>query len=137
MLVGISPNNETIQKLGSKSSHLRCSVRKVFLEILQNSQENTCSRVSFLIKLKASTCNVIKKEALTQMFFCEFCEIFRNTFFIEHLPGTALHIRIFYVVACINFYITNPISRMIMSTCMNTFVHMTVKSYVTLKARVR
>ena len=31
----------------------RCSVKNVFLEILQNSQENTCTRVSFLIKLHA------------------------------------------------------------------------------------
>ena len=31
----------------------RCSVKKVFLEILQNSQENTCAKVSFLIKLQA------------------------------------------------------------------------------------
>ena len=31
----------------------RCSVKKAFLEISQNSQENTCARVSFLIKLKA------------------------------------------------------------------------------------
>ena len=31
----------------------RCSVKKVFLEILQNSQENTCARVSFLIMLQA------------------------------------------------------------------------------------
>ena len=30
----------------------RCSVKKVFLEISQNSQENTCARVSFLIKLQ-------------------------------------------------------------------------------------
>ena len=29
-----------------------CSVKKVFLKILQNSQENTCARVSFLIKLQ-------------------------------------------------------------------------------------
>ena len=28
----------------------RCSVKKVFLEISQNSQEKTCARVSFLIK---------------------------------------------------------------------------------------
>ena len=28
----------------------RCSVKKVFLEISQNSQENTYARVSFLIK---------------------------------------------------------------------------------------
>ena len=31
----------------------RCSVKKMFLEISQNSQENTCARVSFLIKLQA------------------------------------------------------------------------------------
>ena len=29
----------------------RCSVKKVFLEITQISQENTCARVSFLMKL--------------------------------------------------------------------------------------
>ena len=31
----------------------RCSVKKMFLEISQNSQENTYARVSFLIKLQA------------------------------------------------------------------------------------
>ena len=30
-----------------------CSVEKVFLEISQNSQENTCARICFLIKLQA------------------------------------------------------------------------------------
>ena len=30
----------------------RCSVKKVFIEISQNSRENTCARVSFLIKLQ-------------------------------------------------------------------------------------
>ena len=29
----------------------RCSLKKVFLEISQNSQENTCARVSFSIKV--------------------------------------------------------------------------------------
>ena len=33
----------------------RCSVKKVFLKILQNSQENTCARVVFLIKLSPAT----------------------------------------------------------------------------------
>ena len=32
----------------------RCSVKKVFLEISQNSQKNTCTGVSFLIRLQAS-----------------------------------------------------------------------------------
>ena len=31
----------------------RYSVKKVFLEISQNSQENTCFRISFLIKFQA------------------------------------------------------------------------------------
>ena len=37
----------------SRSSHWRCSVKKVFLEILQNSQENIYARAYFLIKLQA------------------------------------------------------------------------------------
>ena len=32
----------------------RCSKKKVFLEISQNLQENTCATESFLIKLQAS-----------------------------------------------------------------------------------
>ena len=31
----------------------RCSIKKVFLKISQNSQENTCTRASFLINLQA------------------------------------------------------------------------------------
>ena len=43
--------------------------KKLFLEISQNLQENTCARVA---------CNFIKKEALAKVFSCEFCEISRN-----------------------------------------------------------
>ena len=31
----------------------KCFVKKMFLEISQNSEESTCARVSFLIKLQA------------------------------------------------------------------------------------
>ena len=58
----------------------RCSVKKVFSEISKNSQENTCARVSFLIKLPAEACNFIKRETLGQVFSCEFCKISKNTF---------------------------------------------------------
>ena len=34
---------------------------------------------------RAQACNFIKKETLTKVFSCELCEIFQNTFFIEHL----------------------------------------------------
>ena len=57
----------------------RCSIKKVFLKVSQNAQENTYAKVSFLIKLQA--CNFIKKETLLQVFSCESCEIFKNTYF--------------------------------------------------------
>ena len=41
-------------KKGSESVTQRCSVKNVFLEVSQNSQENTCARVSLLIKLQNS-----------------------------------------------------------------------------------
>ena len=66
----------------------RCSVKKMFLEISQNSQGNTCARVSFLIKLQAKACRFIKK-TLAQKFFCEFYEISKNTCFTEHVWTTA------------------------------------------------
>ena len=34
-------------------------------------------------------CNFIKKEILAKVFFCEFCEISKNTFFTEHVLATA------------------------------------------------
>ena len=54
----------------------------MFLEISQNSQENTCVRASFLIKLQA--------------FSCEFCEISKNTVFTEHVWTTASGENIFH-----------------------------------------
>ena len=59
-----------------------CSVKKVFLEMSQNSQESTCARVSFLVKL----------QILTQVLSCEFCEISKNTFcYRAPLVATSLH----------------------------------------------
>ena len=56
----------------------------MFLEILQNPQENTYARDSFLIKFQAW--NFIKNESLAQVFSCEFCEISKNTFFYGTPP---------------------------------------------------
>ena len=72
------------------SSHLRSSIKKLFLKISQNSQENTCVGVSILIKftcLRPATLS--KKDTPTQVFSCEFSEFFRTLFFSEHLRTTA------------------------------------------------
>ena len=69
-----------IKKTLSGSSRPEVLSKKGFLEISQNSQENTCAKDSFLIKLQGQTCTFIKKETLAQVFSCEFCEISKNTF---------------------------------------------------------
>ena len=76
---------KTNQNCRSRSSHHKCCIKNMFLEISENSQENSCVRVFFLIKLQAS----IKKESLVHVFSCECYEISKNTFFIEHLWTTA------------------------------------------------
>ena len=42
-----------------------------------------------LIKMQVDACNFIKKQTLSQVFSCIFCEISKNTFFTEHLQTTA------------------------------------------------
>ena len=58
----------------------RCSVKKAFLKISRNSQENTCARFSFLIKKK-----MIKKRHWHSCFPVNFSKFIKTPFFIEHL----------------------------------------------------
>ena len=64
----------------SKNFDRLISIKKVFLKISQNSREDTCIWASFLAS------NFIKKGTLAQVFSCEFCKIFKNTFTAEHPP---------------------------------------------------
>ena len=66
----------------------RWSIKKSLLKILQNSQENTSARVSFLIKLQASAlrpATLLKKGVWHRCFPANFKKFLRTTFFIEHL----------------------------------------------------
>ena len=64
--------NQNICRRGHKEAVAQtCCVKKLFLVISQNSQENTCASGSFLIKLQTPA----------QVFSCEFCEISKNNFF--------------------------------------------------------
>ena len=106
MLLDLSKALHTINHELSEAVVRWCSVKKVFLEISENSQKNTCSRRSFLIKLQARNfakfkgkhlcqrLSFIKKESLTQVFSCKFCEISKYTFFYRTLPAAASEILI-------------------------------------------
>ena len=56
----------------------------MFLEISQNSQENTCARASFYY-----SCRLLKRGSGAGVFSCEFCEIFKDTFLTEHFQKNA------------------------------------------------
>ena len=69
-------------RLFSEAVAQRCSVKKVFLEISQNSQENTYARVSFLITLRG---NFIEKRLWHRCFPVNLAKFLRTPFFKEHL----------------------------------------------------
>ena len=52
----------------------------MFLEILQNSHENTCARVSFSINLKVDACNFIQQRLCHRRFPVNFAKFLRTTF---------------------------------------------------------
>ena len=58
-----------------------CSLKKVFLEISQNSQENTCARVSFLIKLQAAPATLLKKRLWHRCSPVNFAKFLSTPFF--------------------------------------------------------
>ena len=65
----------------------------MFLEISQNSQENTCARVSFLIKLRPAT---LLKKRLWQRCFCINFAKFLRTPFLQNTSGRLLLFRYIY-----------------------------------------
>ena len=71
-----------------RSSHESCSIKK---DILKNfakvAGKHFCQSLFFN---KVAGLNFIKKETVAQVFSYEFCEIFKNSFFIEHLQKTAV-----------------------------------------------
>ena len=66
----------------NRSSHWWCSLRK---SVLRNKIKFTGKHLcqSLFFNKVAGSCNVIKNEALAQVFSCEFCEISKNKFFTE------------------------------------------------------
>ena len=60
--------------------------KKVLLEISQNSQENTCARVSFLIKLQTPPATLLKKSLWRRCFPVNFAK-FLGTPFSQYTSG--------------------------------------------------
>ena len=63
-----------------QNNQRRCSEKKVF-------PKNLAKFAGKHLRWSLFFCNSIKKE--TQVFYCEFCEIFKNSFFTQHIRGNA------------------------------------------------
>ena len=82
-----------------RSSHQRRSIKKVFLKISQNSQENSCVGDPFLIQLQA--CNFIKKRLRHRCFPVYLAKFLRVPFSPDDcFCVLIIYIRIFMLSHC-------------------------------------
>ena len=76
-----------------------CSLKKGLLKNLAKVAEKHLCQILIFNKIAGlRPATSLKKEALAslaQLFSCEFCEIFKNTFFIEHLRKAASKTKFF------------------------------------------
>ena len=80
-----------------RSSHLRCSIIKAVLKNFAIFTGKYLCWSFFLIKLQDSRPITLLKETPTQVFSCEYYNIFKNTYFEKHLPTAAsVNWKIFY-----------------------------------------
>ena len=95
----------------SRSSRPDVFCEKEFLEISQNSQENTRARVSFLIKLQAAPATSLKRRLWHRCFPVNFAKFLRTSFFTEHLWWLLLYIR----PLCLRSHCINNSSKLLLS----------------------
>ena len=94
MRIFFQNNHQNTKKIQSKINEFlqnreavirRCSVKKVFLKISQNSQENTSTRVFFSIKLGLRSATLLKKRRWHWCFLVNFVKFLRTPIYIEHV----------------------------------------------------
>ena len=76
-----------------RGSHRGCSLKKVFLKILEKSQENTCVGVSFSQSCRPEASNLLKKSCDTVVFSVNLAKFLRTTF----LPNTSGRLLLYFI----------------------------------------
>ena len=73
----------------TRSRPRRCSIKTGVLEIVSKFTGKHLCQSRLFKKVTGLRPATLLKKRLAQAFSCEFCEIFKNTFFTEHLCTTA------------------------------------------------
>ena len=84
-----SSNDSNISVKESRSSHQMCSLKAFLKNFAKLTGKYLCQSLFFNEVAGLRSATSLKKEAVAQVFSCDFCEIFKNTFFTEHLWATA------------------------------------------------
>ena len=87
----------------------RCSVKRVFLEISQNPQENTCASLIFDKVAGLRSATLLKKRPWHRCFPVNFAKFLRTPFLTEHLRWLLLKERGWFIQAV--FHEENAIAR--------------------------
>ena len=90
---GFTISDHPVQKT-NRSSHQRCSLKTVFLEIWQNSEENKHLYQSLLFDKVAglSPATLLKKRLWHKCFLVNFANFLRRPFFREHFWWLLLYV---------------------------------------------
>ena len=73
-----------------RSSHQRCSIQKgVLRNLTKFTWKHLCQSLVFNKVAGLRPATLLKKRLWHRCFYCEFCEISRNTFFTEHIWTTS------------------------------------------------
>ena len=101
-----------------RNSHQSCSIKKGVLRNFAKFTGKSLCQIIFSIKLQVSglrPATLLKKEVLAQVFPCEFCKIFKNTFFTEHVWATAFA----HVMNLLLFLILESMNMIVLICCKN------------------
>ena len=90
MLSLLHSSSESISTLSSFSRSSKILLKDLSVSLLPHNRSSRPEMFSkkkrlFLIRLQASRSEFFSKETSAQVFSCEFCEIFKNTFFYRQL----------------------------------------------------
>ena len=92
---------QVVLRAFSRSVVRKCSAKKLFLHITP-ALESLFSNIAKVAGLRPKT---LLKRVTTQAFSCEFCEMLKNTYFVEHL-GTAASVLDFQSTSLSSSFVT-------------------------------
>ena len=88
-----------------RSSHQRCSIKKLLLKISQSvTGKHLCSSL-FLIKLQTFRPSTLLKETPIQVFSFEYCEIFKGIYFEDHVQTSGCFCLLNYFAFWLIYYL--------------------------------